>query len=217
MEDTHGISHSEVLEKQEQPPPQHLVEAVKHALSEIEEQKRQSWVARFEEDRKAQLRKRSQIIRQENVICRTRPHCFCGCNLPLVVIIGLPAIFACYFDPVNYLFTDSEYYSIHVSSTLKCCVFILISVILIYCFWSRVLIIESERSDGHWMYWFITVAWIIIYCVIIFFIMKGHTILSDTCFYGVPVPFFYVFYLSSLVPALGCCYFLFCACFAQHY
>ena len=229
--DTHGISDTQVLEKQEQmqfwdtptsddelkeqeqPPPQHFVDAVKHAISEIEEQKRQSWATYFEEARKAQLQRRSKIIRQKNVICRTSPDCFCLCNLPLVVILGLPALFAYYFDPVNYLFTDSEYYSIPVPSVAKCCVFILMSVILIYCFHSRALIIE----DKGYSYWFITVAWIIIYCVTIFFIMKGYTILSDTYFYDIPVPFFYIFYIGSLVPALGCCFCLFYTCFEHRY
>ena len=153
MGDTHGISDTQVLEKQEQPPPQHFVDAVKYALSEIEEQKRRSWVAHCEEARKAQIRRRSQIIRQKNVIWRASS---CGCNLPQGVILGLPAIFACYFDPVNYLFTDSEYYSIPVSSTLKCVFFVLMCVILIYCFRSSAFIIEGVRLDGRWMYWLVS-------------------------------------------------------------
>ena len=213
MGDTHGISDREVLEKQEQPPPQHFVDAVKHAISEIQEQERQSWVAHCEEARKAQLQRRSKIIQQKNVIYRTS---FSGCNLPLMVILGLPALFACYFDPVNYLLTDSEYYSIHVSSIAKFCVFSLMSVILIYCFRSHALIIENERF-GYWTYWLITVAWIIIYCVIIFFIVRGHTVVFDTYFYDISALLFYVIYFSSLVLALGCCCCLFTTCFEHQY
>ena len=216
MGDTPGTSDSQVLKKQEQPPPQQSVDDVKHANSEIQVQNWQSWVTHLEEVRKATLQRRNKIIRQKNVICRTRPHCFCGCNLPLVVILGLPAIFAYYFDPVNYLFTDSEHYSIPVSSTLKCFVFGLICVILVYCFRSRGFIIEGERSD-YWTYWFITVAWVIIYCVTIFFIVRGYTILFDTYFYDIPVPLFYAFYFSLLMLPLGCCFCLFCTCFEHHY
>ena len=161
-----------MLEKQEQPQDQSLTE----------------WDKYFEKMRTARLQRRSDVFQQKRVICRTNFY-----KSTFFLIVALPAI-ALFFYPATYLFTDSEYYDIHVSSIAKCCVFFLISVILVYYFRSHAIIIEDR--DNEYQYWYVRVSWIIIYSVTISVFAHGHAVL---CNLFIHTPQFNVYYCILLV------------------
>ena len=164
--------------------------------------------------RTARLQKRSDLFQHKNVICHT--YSSKNYNFPLALIIALPPMLTFLFDPVQYLFTDSEYYGTRVSYEVKTCVFFLILTILICCFRSRALIIEDRHDEYQCFY--IRVAWIIIYCIATFFIAHGVTVLLNEYCPGITtIPFFYFSVYTIFVLAIPCSGCLFSFCCEHHY
>ena len=84
-------------------------------------------------------------------------------NLPLVALTLLPIIVVYYFNLCQFLFSDSEYYGIHVTAIAKICAFLVILFVMLYYFRSTfVIIFKNYYHRIH-----LRVIWIVTYFVLI--------------------------------------------------
>ena len=180
--DTHGISDTQVLEKQEQ---MQSRETSTQGMSELDKQEQPHAQSLEAQHRKAGLLRRGGVkLWRGGVILKRGGVILIG----LIVLWVLPIIFA---FSVPYLLTDTVHFSIHVSNTVKCSVFSLMCVIFFDRFHSRALLIA--------------VAGTIVYCITTLLII-------DAIVYYVDLYFRIIIYTCSTATAFACSYGLFYMC-----